>query len=615
MNWLAGLLMLATAFPGTAGSVEVSVPERLESEVGSPVRIPCTHTITGPRSNVMVEWFIMDKNGKRQRIAYKDATSSMLDPDTGYSDRVTMDNDYTLAISRVEVMDERAFLCQVIAGAAGSQEGKSELKVYDAPEHPEVTSNRATLSVTEQHPSEIGTCTSRNGYPAPSIVWYKDGEILPTVTNHNENMYMIPRVVKEASGLYTVSNNLYYKLSKVDKDSEYHCQVRYQMMNGKQRSKDSEKFKISLHYHTEAVTFNLGTSATIKEGDDVRLHCSADGFPPVDYIFYRAEADDERELETSQDGILVLSSVTKEDSGTYLCEALDFDSPIQVELKKNITIYVNYLDPLELTPKSPVTVQLGDDIEVSCSTRGSATPKIMWKKNKDHLSHSGTLSLKKVTYKSSGTYVCEANIPSIRGLAKTQQLKVFVEGKPSMEDDVSEVTVSKEGDKVTLTCVASGHPSPKITWNVEKRPPVTSSENGVSSKLSVAVTARMVQSGVTCNATNKYGWALRSFQLAIVPPTTEPPVTSGENREPQGGGGGAVIAVVVCVLLLLLIVACLFCLHKKGKLPCGKAEKKDVVHSEVKSDDIVVEMKTGQSPETSGLLGPNGEKRPAGDRC
>ncbi|XP_067831346.1 basal cell adhesion molecule-like isoform X2 [Heptranchias perlo] len=568
---------LSTVLKGALGSVEVSVPEQLDVEVGRPVKIPCTHTITGSKSNVMVEWFIVNKNGDRQRIAYKDATSSMVDPDTGYGKRVTMDNDFTLSISRVEVMDERAFLCQVIAGAAGSQEGKTELKVYDAPEQPEVTSNRATLSVTEQHPSEIGTCTSRNGYPEPSIVWFKDGVLLPIVTNHNENMYMIPRVVKEASGLYTVTNNLYFKLSKADKDSQYHCQVHYRMMDEKQRTLDSEKFKISLHYHTETVTFNLASSAIIKEGDDVRLQCSADGFPQPEYIFYKLEDTEERELETSRDGILVLKGVTKEQGGRYQCEALDFDAPSEVELKKDLSIVVNYLDPLLVTPKGPLTVQLGDDVEVSCSTEGSASPKIMWRKGKDHLSHSGTLNLKKVSYKSSGTYMCEASVPSIRGLVKTQQLKVFVEGKPSMEGDVSEVKVDKEGEKVTLICSASGHPSPTITWNVEQWPLLTSSENGVISKLSVAVTSRIVQHGITCNATNKYGWAQRSFQLAIVPPTTEPPVTSGANREPQGGGGGAVIAVVVCVLLLLLVVASLYCLHKKGKLPCGKTEKKEGV--------------------------------------
>lgn len=44
----------------------------------------------------------------------------------------------------------------------------------------------------------------------------------------------------------------------------------------------------------------------------------------------------------------------------------------------------------------------------------------------------------------------------------------------------------------------------------------------------------------------------------------------------QAGSSAVVIAVVVCVLLLLLLVAGLFFLNKKGKLSCGKKNKKDV---------------------------------------
>ncbi|XP_078093175.1 basal cell adhesion molecule-like [Mustelus asterias] len=606
-----------TAFgeQGCLGSVVLSVPGQLDAEVGKPVKIPCTHTITGSTGNVMVEWFVVNKNGQRTRIAYKDATSSVTDPATDYSDRVTMDDDDTLSISQVQLTDEKTFLCQVIAGAAGSQEGKTELRVFDAPQQPDVDYNPAILSVTERDPSEIGTCTSRNGYPAPSIVWYKDEVLLPTVTTRNNKMYMMSRVVKEASGLYTVTNKLYFKPSKADKDSEYRCQVHYQMMKGMQYTLDSEPFQITLHYHTEVVTFNVTSDAILKEGDDVTLHCSADGFPQPDYVFYKLEGDEEMELSGSKDGILVLKNLTKEQSGQYRCEALDFDAPSEVVLKKDISIFVNYLDPLVFNPEGPITVRREGDIQVSCVTQGSVTPKIMWRKGKELVSRSGTLSLHKVNYRSSGTYVCEAIAPSISGLVKTQQLQVFVEGKPSVQHSPPEVIVHKEGEKVTLTCVASGHPTPKITWNVDKNQVLESFENAVTSKVSLPITSEMVQTGVMCNATNKYGSTHRSFHLGIVPPTTAPPMTSGENLEQQGGGGGAVIAVVVCVLLLLLVVAILYCLHKKGKLPCGKSEKKDAVHTEVRNDDIVVEMKTGQSAEASGLLGLNGDPRPTGVRC
>lgn len=70
----------------------------------------------------------------------------------------------------------------------------------------------------------------------------------------------------------------------------------------------------------------------------------------------------------------------------------------------------------------------------------------------------------------------------------------------------------------------------------------------------------------------------------------------------QGGSSAVVIAVVVCVLLLLLMVALLFFLSKKGKLSCGKKDKKDVASGEVKGG-IVVEMKSNEKGnEEAGLL-------------
>ncbi|XP_059824741.1 basal cell adhesion molecule-like isoform X2 [Hypanus sabinus] len=613
MALLTDILLLLSAAAAALGSVEVFLQEQMNAEVMHSVTIPCTHTITGTHSNVVVEWFVLTRNNNRERIAYKDRTNSIVDPSTEFTDRVSVDANYSLTISPVQLQDERSFLCQVIAGAAGSHEGKTDLKVYDSPERPEVTPNPAILSVMAPLLSEIGSCTSRNGYPAPSLIWYKDGSALDSVTTHNQQMYMTPRVVKEASGLYTVSSRLYLRLHRDDRHSQFHCRVLYPTAKGNTLWLDSDPFNISLHYHTEHVTFNLGSDTDIKEGDDVRMRCTADGFPQPEYILYRVVDDEEHEILTSKDGLLILKDVSRNDSGTYRCEALDFDAPPDV-LKKDISIFVHYLQPPVLTSKSPLTVHLGQDVEVSCSSEGSDTPKIIWRKGKEHLSHSGTLSLRKVGYKSSGTYVCEASVPSVRGLVTTRQLKILVEGRPSMETTPMKLTVQKEGERIILTCSSSGHPSPKITWSIDKQPVVSSLDQMVVSKVSLPVSSILAQTGVFCNASNKHGWSQRHFQLSIVPPTSKAPVSTGGSQEQEAGGGVVVIVVVVCVVLLLVVVGLLYCLHRRGMLRCGSSEKTDTVHTEVRNDDIVVEMKSGQSAETSGLLGVNTERRPGPDR-
>lgn len=53
------------------------------------------------------------------------------------------------------------------------------------------------------------------------------------------------------------------------------------------------------------------------------------------------------DLGTRSDGILSLKQVTKADSGTYRCQVLDFDSPGEVNLERDVTIDVNCECPVE----------------------------------------------------------------------------------------------------------------------------------------------------------------------------------------------------------------------------------------------------------------------------
>uniref|UniRef100_A0ACB8FTV7 Uncharacterized protein n=1 Tax=Sphaerodactylus townsendi TaxID=933632 RepID=A0ACB8FTV7_9SAUR len=299
----------------------------------------------------------------------------------------------------------------------------------DPPEPPEVKWNTGTLSVTGEHASEIATCISRNANPVPIIHWYKDDHPLQAPSERKRDLYVVSRTVKEASGLHTVSNTLYLRPNKTDKDSRFRCQVMYSMPHGELRSMESEYFQLTLHYYTENVKFSLHSPKIIKEGDDVQLLCQGDGNPPPEYIFSKMKGHDKFEdLGSNLDGVLVLPEVTKDDSGTYRCHVLDFDSPPEVELEKEETISVHYLDMLVLTPNRTVKVPLGGNIELSCFGSGSQTPTLSWRKGKEEVEHGGTLTLTSLTYGMAGRYTCEASVPSVPGLHKDQSVQVIVEG-------------------------------------------------------------------------------------------------------------------------------------------------------------------------------------------
>ncbi|XP_005999181.1 basal cell adhesion molecule [Latimeria chalumnae] len=612
---LGGVVLTVLAVQGIFGAVTVSVPDLVEAEVGKSAVISCVHTIVGNPSNLLVEWFIVEKGSeRRQRLAYRDRTVSGVDKVPEYADRVSVTPDYSLFIQEVKLGDERTFYCQVMAGLAGSGEGMAELKVFDIPEKPEVSQNAAVLSVTNPSVSEIGTCTSRNGYPAPNIIWYKDGKPFNTTTERNNDMYMVPRVVKEASGLYTVSSTLYYKVSKADKDSHFYCQVQFLLPKIQTQTFDSKDFSLNLHYYTENVNMKLMSPTPIKEGDDVEIMCEGDGSSP-DYSFsWVNENGQDTDLQSGQENVLVLKNIDRTKNGTYRCEVLDFDSPPEIELTKSINIFVHYVDPVSLNTSGPLVVPLGDTVAVNCSTKGSDQLGFKWKKGKTHVSQTAMLSLSGVSYDSTGMYTCEARSLNVSGLHKERSLRIIVEGKPEIEEMPYSSRVSKEGEQVVLACTAIGHPDPKISWSEPGLQPSDSkSGNRLTSEVLVRVTPKLVQTGISCTATNSFGSAQKKLQLEIVPTTPVPTLESEANRQVQGGSSTAVIAVVICVLLLLLIVGLLFFLQKKGKLPCGKSPKKDGMDKpEAKPSDIVVEMKTDRPNEEAGLLDSNGEKRPPG---
>ncbi|XP_028678701.1 basal cell adhesion molecule isoform X2 [Erpetoichthys calabaricus] len=615
MAWTLRLgltLTILAALQGAFAAVLVSVPSTQEAEVGKPFSIPCTFTTNGQAGEALVEWFIVDRSNERIRIAYRNEKQAGVDKNTEMSERISVDKDSSLVISPVELTDERTFYCQVTAGIAGSGEGISNLRVFNAPEAPEVTPQTQSISVTEDTVSEVGTCTSKNGYPAPKIIWFKDSNMLEEVTERNDVMYMASRVVKEASGMYSVSSILYLKINKKDKDSQYHCQVQYTMPNGKSEIKNSEKFKLTVHYYTEVVTFDVVSPLPIKEGDDVTMRCVSDGNPTPEFDFLKLEGENTVEKE-SNSGNFTLRSVSRADSGTYVCEALDFDSPEEVNLKKQLEIFVNYLDPVTIKPAGHHSVQYGKDLTLNCNTSGSVEPMLMWKKGKQVVSHSGTLALKDVSFALAGKYKCVASVQSIPGLMKEASVNVSVYGKPIVLSGDTSVSVSKEGSMVSLSCSAEGHPAPQISWNHTGEQSLRIDGHRVTSHMKLAATKEVLKNGVTCEARNEYGASSRTFMVVPDDESTKP--KDEADRQEQGGSSTAVIAVVVCVLLLLILVGFLYFLQKKGKLPCGRKEKKVISNSEANTDEIVVEMKAGNPNEQAGLLNANRGRRQVGDEC
>ncbi|KAF1388189.1 hypothetical protein PFLUV_G00087620 [Perca fluviatilis] len=588
--------LLLWAFQVCSGSVTVNVTPKVEVLKDDTAKLPCTYTVSPSSSNTVVEWYI-EEQGTRKRVAFTQGGQGKSDDGTVLTGRVTIGQDFTLTISSVQTSDELVFFCQVTAGPAGVGDAATMLKVFFAPEKPELTKpSSQAITAGETTSSEIGTCVTKNGHPQPRIIWFKDDKPLPEVKDRKEKTYMIPSVVKEASGLSTVKSTLYMQPTKADKDSVFQCTVEYSMPGNQNPKKVSNTITINLNYPSEKATFSLLNTSPVKEGDTVTMKCETDGNPQPEFDFTKDEKDT-----NGQGGVLLLKSVKRTDSGVYTCRATDFDN-LEADLSGTITLTVNYIDPVSISPAQPQVVMLGDKVEWQCKTKASAGHTVQWKKGSEVLSQDGMLSIQDVSYDKAGEYMCVGAVPSVPGLIAQASVNLTVKGKPMIETPaVGEV--GKEGDMVTLKCSAYGYPAPQFTWKPSGKESVSVEGNKVVSTMTLQATAAVMKDGATCEVSNQHGTDTKTVMVSL-----KRAVDNMADRadKQQGGSSGVVIAVVVCVLLLLLMVALIYFLNKKSKLPCSKKDKKEVASGEV-NNDIVVEMKTDKANEEAGLL----NKRPS----
>nr|XP_045234945.1 basal cell adhesion molecule isoform X3 [Macaca fascicularis] len=468
------LAVLLAAHPDAQAEVRLSVPPLVEVMRGKSVILNCTPT--GAHDHYVLEWFLTDRSGARPRLASAEMQGSELQVtmhDTrGRSPPYQLDSQGSLVLAEAQVGDERDYVCVVRAGAAGTAEATARLNVFAKPEATEVSPNKGTLSVMEDSAQEIATCNSRNGNPVPKITWYRNGQRLEVPVEMNPKGYMTSRTVREASGLLSLTSTLYLRLRKDDRDASFHCAAHYSLPKGRHGRLDSPTFHLTLHYPTEHVQFWLGSPSTpagwVREGDTVQLLCRGDGSPSPEYTLFRLQDEQEEVLNANFEGNLTLEGVTRGQSGTYGCRVEDYDAADDVQLSKTLELRVAYLDPLELSEGKVLSLPLNSSAVVNCSVHGLPTPALRWTKDSTPLGDGPMLSLSSITFDSNGTYICEASLPTVPVLSRTQNFTLLVQGLPELRAAEIEPKADgswREGDEVTLICSTRGHPEPKLSWS------------------------------------------------------------------------------------------------------------------------------------------------------
>uniref|UniRef100_UPI0037E77667 cell surface glycoprotein MUC18 n=1 Tax=Semicossyphus pulcher TaxID=241346 RepID=UPI0037E77667 len=588
--------------------VEVTMHESVEVYLDDSAQIPCQYSFTDANNEpsfVMIQWFVRGEgSSSRVRIFYLDGQERIADNDTDYTGRINVTSDQQgaqLTILNVQVSDEREFFCQVNGLAAGNAEGKTHLRVFAPPEAPVIEGVQTGISVTNELPSKVASCEARNGFPKPNITWYRNGMPLIPAPGYVKVLMLVTQDEKRFSSL---QSTLEYKVVKEDKDAHFSCEVSF-FVPGAIRTVESSSINITVHYPTTMVElWKDSPQGLVKEGDTVELRCQGDGNPPPPFIFNR-EQEQDVELESSGD-VLILSPVSRKDSGIYQCRPLDTDG--YSEVKGEMQLTVHYLDPAVVVPKDSEVMLKGEDLTATCNALSSLKTSTVWYKNGQQVGKGNTLHLRDATYDTSGEYVCEVTVPSLPALHTSGSVHIIVQGGPQMVGVEQEVQLEEAaGRMVNLSCEAQGHPLPSISWNIIgsqnwQEVVIKANEHMTHSVVSVKVTSDV---SALCNASNDMGTEVKAFSIKAIPR-----LTSTAPFSPAEGSGVIIVVIILCLLLLAILGSVLYFLHKKGKIPCGRSGKQEITKEKTTKDDIVVEMKSNTKTEDTVLLkAVNGDKK------
>ncbi|XP_047732770.1 cell surface glycoprotein MUC18 isoform X2 [Prionailurus viverrinus] len=607
---------------GVPGEAEPPTPEPLEVEVGGTALLKCGPSHS-PGNFSHVDWFSVHK--EKPTLIFRVRKGQGQSEPGEYQHRLSLlDRGTTLALAHVTPHDERIFLCQ--GKRPQSQEHRIQLHVYKAPEEPTIQVNPLGISVNSEEPEEVATCVGRNGYPVPQVIWYKNGRPLK---EEKKRVHIQSSQIVESSGLYTLQSVLKAQLVKEDKDAQFYCELNYRLPSGN-HMKESREVVVPVFYPAEKVWLEVEPVGVLKEGDRVEIRCLADGNPPPHFTISKQNPSTQEmeEKATEDNGVLVLESARKEHSGLYQCQGLDLETMASLPSEQQ-ELLVNYVSDVRVSPAAPESRE-GGSLVLTCEAESNRALEFRWLREKTGqvLEKGPVLRLHNLQRDAGGGYRCVASVPSVPGLNRTQLVRVAIFGSPWMTSKERKMWV-KENTVLNLSCEASGHPRPSISWSVDGTAHEQDQDpQSVLSVLNVLVTPELLETGAECVASNFLGRNTTTIFLELdsnrttglststVSPYSRANSTSTEKKLPEPESKGvAIVAVTVCVLVLAVLGAVLYFFYKKGKLPCGRSGKQEITLPPSRKSEFVVEVKSDKLPEEMGLLqGSTGDKRAPGDQ-
>ncbi|XP_059382354.1 neural cell adhesion molecule 1-like isoform X8 [Carassius carassius] len=267
----------------------------------------------------------------------------------------------------------------------------------------------------------------------------------------------------ESSSTLTIYN------ANVDHAGMYKCVAK----SGDEESEGTVIVKIF-----QKLTFqNAPTPQEFNEGDEADIVCDVISSPPPTIIWKfkktRIQPETDVRFKVLSNNHLQIRGIKKTDEGDYTCEGRIMARG-EIDLRV-IKVIVNVLPSIRTRyTELNATADIKQSVTLACYADGYPEPTVTWARGNIVLESDGKYSLnedgseltiKDVTKLDDGDYQCIARNKAGER-SKEVSLNVFVQPKITFLENQ---TASELEEQITLTCEATGDPTPNIIWSFGRR--------------------------------------------------------------------------------------------------------------------------------------------------
>uniref|UniRef100_A0A8C9EWA3 Ig-like domain-containing protein n=1 Tax=Pavo cristatus TaxID=9049 RepID=A0A8C9EWA3_PAVCR len=200
----------------------------------------------------------------------------------------------------------------------------------------------------------------------------------------------------------------------------------------------------------------------VKKGEYAELTCKVTGTPEIKITWFK----DDRELKESDKfrmsftkslAILHLTEVETEDSGEYICEARNDAG------KDTCSTIVTVKGVCDIQPLNPMTVVVGEAVELQARVEGSQPISVQWLKDKEEIIRETVIS---TTSSHCAILFCVCVlIPCVCSLEPPYfHFHLSEPQKPPVFDQPLQPAATEEGDTLQLSCHVRGSEPIRIQW-------------------------------------------------------------------------------------------------------------------------------------------------------